>query len=160
MSPDSDTRRVHEAFTLLLRWAQRGDVRRALLGDAAPVLSPSDITLLRTIAAHGPVRASDLASWRGVDKSTVTPRIHRLEDHHLVARHGDPGDKRAALLSVTEAGRRKLAAIDDVGAALFGQALDGWSGDDRQALATLLQRLVTDLAGVPAERTPHRRSPA
>ena len=86
--PDSETRRVHEAFTLLLRWAQRGDVRRALLGDAAPVLSPSDITLLRTIAAHGPVRASDLASWRGVDKSTVTPRIHRLENHHLVARRG------------------------------------------------------------------------
>ena len=142
---------VHDAFTKLLRWAHRGDVRRSLLGAAAQSLSPNDITLLRSIIKHGPVRVSNLASWQGVDKSTVTPQVRRLEEHGLVVRHGDPGDKRAALLTATGQGRQMLQEIDEIGVRLFARALDGWSSADRQALAALMQRLVDELVVVPQE---------
>jgi DNA-binding MarR family transcriptional regulator len=146
MDHDAAAEQVQEAFTRLMRWAQRGDVRRSLLGAAAQALSTNDVTLLRTIIANGPVRASDLASWQGVDKSTVTPQVRRLEERGLVARQGDPGDRRAALLTATDHGRRQLQEIDAAGVRLFGQAIDGWPAADRRTLAALMQRLVDDLA--------------
>lgn len=144
-----DLRLIQDAFTKLLRWAHHGDVRRSLLGSAAQTLSPNDITLLRSIARNGPVRASDLAAWQGVDKSTVTPQVRRLEERGLVDRQGDPGDRRAALLTVSRSGRQKLEEINEAGVRLFATALHDWSGRDRHALATLMQRLVDDLADVP-----------
>jgi DNA-binding MarR family transcriptional regulator len=144
---------VHEAFTALMRWAQRGDVRRLLIGDAAVTLSINDITLLRAIDKHGPVRVSDLAAWQGVDKSTVTPQVHRLEDRGLVARQGDPHDRRAVRLSVTGLGRRTLQGMNEVGVHLFEQALDGWPRADQRALATLMLRLAAELAVVPHQST-------
>jgi DNA-binding MarR family transcriptional regulator len=151
---DPPAQRVQEAFTRLLSWAQRGDVRRALLGAAAPALSTHDITLLRMIVRRGPVRASDLASWQGVDKSTVTPQVHRLEQRGVVTRHGDPGDRRAVLLTATDQGRQQLREIDEAGVHLFDSALDSWSDADRGALATLMQRLADDLADQPRKRAP------
>jgi DNA-binding MarR family transcriptional regulator len=122
-----------------------------LLESTAETLSTNDITLLRAITAHGPVRISDLASWQGVDKSTLTPQVRRLEDRDLVARQGDPGDRRASLMTVTDHGRRRLDAMDRAGEDLFERALDGWSDDDRRHLATLMQRLAAGLAVVPHE---------
>ncbi|MEV4703195.1 MarR family transcriptional regulator [Actinoplanes sp. NPDC049316] len=151
---------IHAAFTRLMRWAHRGDVRRLLLGSAAEALSMNDITLLRAIGTHGPVRGSDLAAWQGVDKSTITPQVRRLEDRGLIAREGDPGDRRAALLTVTEHGRRKLRKIDDSGALLFERAVDGWSDDDRRLLGELMTRLAAELALVPKESVLHARQRA
>jgi DNA-binding MarR family transcriptional regulator len=144
----SSAQQVHQAFTKLMRWAQRGDVRRALIGGAAETLSTNDITLLRMIGSHGPIRVSDLASWQHVDKSTVTPQVRRLEERGLVARQGDPGDKRAVLLTATDHGRQRLQEMDTVGVRLFDQALDGWSDPDRRAFAALMQRFVDELADV------------
>ncbi|MEU8611524.1 MarR family transcriptional regulator [Actinoplanes sp. NPDC048791] len=162
MLPD-DTRpaeRVQEAFTTLLWWAHRGDVRRSLLGAAAQTLSTNDITLLRMIVRHGPVRVSDLASWHGVDKSTVTPQVHRLEERGVVTRHSDPGDRRAVLLTATDEGRQRLQTIDRAGVRLFENALDGWSDTDRGTLAALMHRLADELAQVPQDSTagPRRQS--
>jgi DNA-binding MarR family transcriptional regulator len=149
--------RVQEAFTRLLEWRQRGDVRRSLLGAAAQTLSTNDITMLRMIAVRGPVRVSDLAAWQGVDKSTVTPQVHRLEERGVVVRHGDPDDRRAVLLTATDQGRQRLQEIDEAGARLFAVALDDWSEADRRTLAALMQRLAGDLAHVPQDRNPHPR---
>jgi DNA-binding MarR family transcriptional regulator len=153
----SASHHVQQAFTELMRWAHRGDVRRSMLGAAAQEMSTNDITLLRAITTHGPVRVSDLAAWQGVDKSTITPQVRRLEQRGLVARDGDPGDKRAALLTATDQGRQRLQEMDEVGARLFEQAFDGWSSRDRQTLATLMQRLIDGLASVPQKSVLHSR---
>jgi DNA-binding MarR family transcriptional regulator len=153
---DDSAEQVQEAFTQLMRWAQRGDARRTLIGAAARTLSTNDITLLRMIITHGPIRVSDLASWQSVDKSTVTPQVRRLEERGLVARQGDLGDKRAVLLTATDQGRRRLQEMNTQGVRLFEQALDDWSESDRRALAALMSRFVGGLAVVPQ----HADSPA
>jgi len=154
---DSPAHQVQEAFTRLLWWAQRGDVRRSLLGAASRTLSTNDITLLRMIIKRGPVRVSDLASWQGVDKSTVTPQVHRLEQRDVVARHSDPADKRAVLLTATDHGRQILEEIDRAGVHLFENALDGWPLADRSTLAALMQRFADELADVPQDSTSRPR---
>ena len=150
---DAPAQQVQEAFTRLLWWAQRGDVRRSLIGAAAQTLSTNDITLLRMIITRGPVRISELASWQGVDKSTVTPQVHRLELRGVVARQSDAADKRAVLLTATDHGRQRLAEIDKAGVHLFENAIHDWSHADQNALAVLMQRLADALADVPQDST-------
>ena len=137
---------VQAAVTEVLRWASRGDVRRMLLGRAGRDLSVNDVTLLRAIAVGGPVRASDLADSQGVDKSTITPQIRRLEHRGLVARRADPADGRAVLVSATPRGRRVKQQLDEAGAAVFDDILRNWPNEDRRALAILIQRFAQQLA--------------
>lgn len=139
--------RVHSAVTRVLRWGSRADVRRQLLGDAGKDLSPTDTWLLGAIQQQGPVRASDLAGWQGVDKSTITPQVRRLEDFDLVSREVDPTDRRAVLLSLTPRGHQVQRRMGSAGASVLDQVLQGWSADDREALAVLITRFAEDLEG-------------
>ncbi len=146
---------LQEAVTRVVRWAGRPDVRMALLGEAGRELSGNDVHLLRTVAAQGPVRASDLATWQGVDKSTISTQIRRLEERDLVTRRPDPADRRAVLFSATSRGRRLRRRMDAAGAALFVEMLREWTDADRQALGTLLDRFSRQLDDdATTDRTP------
>jgi DNA-binding MarR family transcriptional regulator len=134
----------------MARWAGRPDVRVALLGRAGRELSGNDVHLLRTVVARGPVRASDLAAWQGVDKSTISTQVRRLEERGLVARRPDPADRRAVLFTATARGRKLRRRMDTAGAALFGELLRDWPEEDRLALATLLDRFSRRLDNEPA----------
>jgi DNA-binding MarR family transcriptional regulator len=149
MDDDVAVTTVQEAVTRVVRWAGRPDVRVALLGEAGRELSGNDVHLLRTVVAQGPVRASDLAAWQGVDKSTISTQIRRLEERGLVVRRPDPADRRAVLFTPTAAGRRLRRRMDAAGAMLFGELLRGWTDVDRQALATLLDRFSRQLDDQP-----------
>lgn len=136
---------VERAITAVVQWAARPEARRELLGPHAGGLSANDVALLQLVVDHGPVRATGLAELQGVDKSTVTPQVRRLEKCGMVERRPDPADARAALLTVTEDGLRTHDAIHAAGAAVFDDVLRDWSGDDRRAVAGLLSRFADDL---------------
>ena len=138
---------VQQAVTRVVRWAARPDVRAALLGEAGRGLSGNDVHLLRTVAAQGPVRASDLAAWQGVDKSTISTQIRRLEERDLVVRGPDPADRRAVLFRATPRGRGLRERMDVAAAGLFADLLHGWPDADRQALGALLDRFSRQLEG-------------
>ena len=117
----------------------------ALLGEAGRELSANDVHLLRTVITQGPVRASDLAGWQGVDKSTISTQVRRLEERDLVVRRPHPADRKAVLFSATTRGRRLRRRMDAAGAALFVELLRGWTDADREALGTLLDRFSRQL---------------
>jgi len=136
---ESPGSRVLAAVTEVVRWAGRTGVRGRLLGAAGRELSVNDVHLLRVIVANGPVRVSDLAESQGVDKSTITPQVRRLEERDLVTRRPDPADRRAVLLSVTARGHRIRRQMNKAGAAVFDDVLRDWPDDDRRALAEELR---------------------
>ncbi|GAA3383263.1 MarR family winged helix-turn-helix transcriptional regulator [Cryptosporangium minutisporangium] len=136
--------RVQQATARLTWWTSRGDVRRRLLG-AAGKLSPNDAWLVRTIVAAGTVRVSDAARMQGVDKSTISPQLRRLEAHGLLTREPDPSDGRATLLRATDEGCQWQREFDAGGAAVFADVLSEWSPDDVATLATLLTRFTDQL---------------
>lgn len=136
---------VNEALTAVLRWASRAEVRRARAGTAGAGLSPTDMYLLGAIATRGPVRVSDLARWQGVDKSTVTPQVRRIEARGLVRRAPDPQDRRAWLFTATERGLEVQRELGEGGAAVVRAILATWSRADRETFAGLLTRFSTAL---------------
>jgi DNA-binding MarR family transcriptional regulator len=136
---------VLASLSAVLRWSSRHEVRRELWGCEGAELSPTDVWLLDAIEQRGPVRISDLAAWQGVDKSTVTPQVRRLEEAGLVVRHADPDDGRAALLTLTARGRRTRRRVGVAGARMLDERLAAWSERDRRALSSLLGRFVRDV---------------
>jgi DNA-binding MarR family transcriptional regulator len=132
----------------LVRWRTRPDVRRSMRDPrraAGDELSATDVWLLRYLHEAGASRPGDLAAFQGVDKSTVTSQLRRLEDRKLVRRTADPSDRRAALVGLTALGRRRHDAAAARAQGVLDGLVDDWSERDRAQLARLLGRLTDRL---------------
>ncbi len=146
---------LQSAISAVVRWASRQEVRRELWTVKGFDLSPTDVWLIEAIGDSGPLRLTQLAAWQGVDKSTVTPQVRRLEKAGIVAREPDPDDGRAARLTLTVKGRRVRRRLEAEAARMLDHKLAGWAPEDRRALGALLGRFAHELnadAPDPAER--------
>ena len=138
--------RLQQAFWLLLRWGSRASVRAQFLsGELGRSLTPTDVWIVEVLAERGPMRLTALAAWQGVDKSTVTPQVRRLERAGLVVRTADPQDGRAVLLSLSDDGQGVRDRFRRAGAAVLEDRLSSWGEEDRRVLADLLGRFVEGL---------------
>jgi DNA-binding MarR family transcriptional regulator len=101
--------------------------------------------LLGHVERLAPVRATDLADHVALDLSTISRHLRGLEDAGLLTRYPDPDDRRASLLSVTDAGRDFLEDALRARTALLAAATSDWPADDVSTLSELLTRLAHDL---------------
>lgn len=143
---DDATERVQVAFAALMWWMSRTAVRQRFWAGKDIDLSPTDAWLLEALHAGGPMRVSSLAAWQGVDKSTVTPQVRRLERAGLVDRAADPDDGRASLLRLSPLGEEARTAVRTSGAALLEEHLGVFDDAERQTFADLLGRFATGLS--------------
>lgn len=112
--------------------------------DAAGYALISQIDLATTDGSAG-VRASDVATTLGLDKSTVSRGIAQLERLGLIERVADPDDGRARLLRLTGEGEQRFGAIRAQRRAEFEAILERWNTADLDDLARLLHQLNTDI---------------
>jgi DNA-binding MarR family transcriptional regulator len=136
----------HEAFVrlereiaLLLRRSRAISAR--LAGQLHPDLDGAAYGLLALLEDTGPLRASDLVTRLGLDKSTVSRQISTLVDLGLVDRAADPADGRAQVLTPSAQGSARLAEIRAVRRARWEADLSGWPSEDVAVLGELLNRL-------------------
>jgi DNA-binding MarR family transcriptional regulator len=137
---------AHEAFVelereigLLLRRSRAISAR--LAGELHPDLDGAAYGLLSLLQDAGPLRASDLVTRIGLDKSTVSRQVAHLVDLGLVHREADPDDGRAQVLTPSPEGASRLARIRDVRRARWEDDMSDWPASDVAALADLLRRL-------------------
>jgi len=134
-----DLEDLERELSLLLRRA------RALSGELSreihPDLDAAAYVLLATLTEAGPMRANDLAELFGVDKSSISRQVQRLERLGFLARRADETDRRAQLLAATPKGKRRLTAASKARRKRFRGRLDGWNAADVRDLARLLSRL-------------------
>ena len=114
----------------------------------------SDLTLpqyrLLVMVAGGDQRASKLAGRLALSKPTVTAAVDGLVERGLLIRSEVPCDRRAVDLSLTDEGRRALAATDAAISERLARVLDRCA-DPTLARAGLLQ-LSAAVEAVVAER--------
>jgi DNA-binding MarR family transcriptional regulator len=113
-------------------------------GGAPSGLDRSGYWVLAKLASLAPIRLSDLSVALELDPSTVSRHIKALSKAGYVGREGDPGDRRAAFLSPTEAGYRELEASRVMRLRALEEAMAGWPASERSLLVELLERLVAD----------------
>jgi DNA-binding MarR family transcriptional regulator len=143
---DENFLQLEQELGLLLRRAQASST--ALSRRVHPDLEPSAYVLLGHIVATPGVRASDLATFIGVGRGTISRQLSRLSALGLVARRPDPEDFRGQLLDLTEEGHRRFESAQAARRAYLHSALATWSTEDVDRLAAQLARLNADLAEV------------
>ena len=131
--------RLEREIALLLRRARAISAR--LAGELHPDLDGAAYGLLALLQDTGPLRASDLVTRLGLDKSTVSRQVSTLVDLGLVERTADPADGRAQVLTPSAEGSARLAAIREVRRARWEADLASWPAEDVATLAELLSRL-------------------
>jgi DNA-binding MarR family transcriptional regulator len=74
-------------------------------------LTPSQISVLFTIVRFGPLRLSEVAEIERLNPTMLSRIAAQLSDAGLIRRSADPGDRRAALVQASAAGRRMRERI-------------------------------------------------
>ena len=95
-------------------------------GELHPDLDGAAYGLLSLLQDAGPLRASELVTRIGLDKSTVSRQVAHLVDLGLVDRAADPVDGRAQVLTPSAEGAARLARIRDVRRARWEDDLSDW----------------------------------
>lgn len=137
---------------MLLRRA-RG-ISGQLARDLHPELEPGAYGLLLRVLTTDGARATDLASYLGIGKPTVSRQLATLERLGLIERSRDTEDARAQVVTLTASGREQVGRVQALRRAHFLERLSSWSDDDVQLLADLLGRFNDLPAPAGAEETP------
>ncbi|MDJ0341750.1 MarR family transcriptional regulator [Streptomyces sp. H10-C2] len=133
-----------------LRRALRASIRSEFPWEALPM---AQVELLQVLGEHTPARVGDLAQRQRLAASTVSGIIGQMMTAGLVAREVDPNDRRASVVTLTDAGRDKLAAWTDAHERRMDIALSTLDEADRAALRAALPALFRIAAhlGEPAD---------
>ncbi|MEX0943394.1 MAG: MarR family transcriptional regulator [Pseudomonadales bacterium] len=62
--------------------------------------------------SHGPRRAAELASESSIRKPSITSLINTLESRGWISREGDPADRRAISIRITQEGTAIMKAFE------------------------------------------------
>ena len=128
---------------LLMRAART--LRRSWGGALEPWgLSPHQARALRSVGRADGLRLSDLADALRIAPRSATEVVDALVERALVARTPDPGDRRAVVVRLTDAGRAALAEVEAARAADAERLFSSLDAHERADLARLLRRLVEE----------------
>ncbi|WP_427164697.1 MarR family winged helix-turn-helix transcriptional regulator [Streptomyces sp. C1-1] len=133
----SDARLLTEAVTRLRR-ALRSSIRTDYPWEALPM---AQVELLQVLGEHSPARVSELATRQRLAPSTVSGLIGQMITAGLVVRAVDPVDRRASVVTLTDAGREQLVAWTGAHERRMDAALAALGDADRAALAAALPAL-------------------
>ncbi len=101
----------------------------------------TQVTLLASVAVHGPVRRSDLGRWLHFDSSTLTRNLRVMLDNKWLEEVRDPKDARGLPLQATKAGRDLLHALGPAWHRAQERALGLIGGEGRTAVMGLFDRV-------------------
>ncbi|WP_018686745.1 MarR family winged helix-turn-helix transcriptional regulator [Actinokineospora enzanensis] len=116
-----------------------------LAAQVHPGLDGASYSLLVHLGGIGPLRAADMVERTGLDKSTVSRQIARLEELDLIERVADPTDGRARLVQLTELGGARLAEVRADRRKRLRTSLTEWSTPEIEEFSRLLAKLNGDL---------------
>jgi DNA-binding MarR family transcriptional regulator len=93
------------------------------------------LSALKSLQQHGELTPRELAHRERIRPPTMTKLIAALEEAQLLSRVPHPGDRRQAILRLTQDGTDVLAAEASATEHWLTKRLDGLSRDERDALA-------------------------
>ncbi|MEH0109918.1 MarR family transcriptional regulator [Tersicoccus sp. MR15.9] len=99
------------------------------------------VGILYMLCSASERRATDLADDLGIGTSALSRQISALEERGLLSRRPDPADGRASLLSVTDAGRGLVGAVNAERTQRLKDLLTGWDEAEAETATRTLGRL-------------------
>ncbi|HEY3716226.1 MAG TPA: MarR family transcriptional regulator [Jatrophihabitantaceae bacterium] len=125
-----------------------GRLNRKLRVRTASGLTPSQASIIATLAAAGPLHIGELARREAVTAPSASRAVDRLVELELLKRTADPDDARRHTVALTRRGRAAAASSDDAATRLLAQALRRRTVSESRTLQRalpVLQAIITDL---------------
>lgn len=139
---------LEEALSTVVRNANVWRLHDLITEDAGVELDRAAYGVLTALEGDPGVRLSALADRLGIDISTASRHVHSLQQKELVRRATDPADRRAANLSLTDAGRDVLTKVHSARCRLVERVVIDWPAEDVDRLSELMGHLGRGLAEV------------
>ncbi|PTM86992.1 MarR family winged helix-turn-helix transcriptional regulator [Streptomyces sp. VMFN-G11Ma] len=131
-----------------LRLAMGRVTRRLRQAHAVGDVSLSGMSVLARLSNDGPDTPTALAEMERVRPQAMASTLTLLEQRGLVGRSPDPADGRRSIVTITDEGRTMLAERRSESVHRLGTVLEGFTADERAALAAalpLLDRMAAQL---------------
>lgn len=113
------------------------------LADAnVPHVKPAYLWSLINLWNEDALKVVDLGKRSGLEASTMSGLLDRMERDGLVTRVPDPSDRRVLRINLTDEGRRVRDPVIREVERLLSEMLDGISGDEIARTTNLLQRIL------------------
>jgi DNA-binding MarR family transcriptional regulator len=108
-------------------------------------LTPSKLRALDLLAQHRGLRVGDLADRVGVDDTTATRLVDRLQELGLVERRSAEDDRRATVVALTAEGEELVAGVAAQRRLFFCDVLEALDPDERAQLVRLTAKAALAL---------------
>jgi DNA-binding MarR family transcriptional regulator len=102
--------------------------------------------VLLLLDAHGPRSQRQLADGAGCEPPSITLMVRKLESAGLLSRRPDPGDARAVVVELTDAGRALVPRLKHVWRDLADETVAGLTATPVDQLVAVLTELAESLA--------------
>lgn len=143
----SDVERLETAVSRIARRKGLGGLHSYLKRVAGVDLDRAGYAVLRKIN-DGPTRITDLAVALGVEPSTISRHVQRLEERGLLERVQDPNDRRATLVDTSTGGFAVVRRVEEDRRRVLALVLESWDSEERRLFVDLMERFSSDLIEV------------
>lgn len=109
-------------------------------------LYPGQEVLMLQLWEHGEQRQSDLIRTLGLDSSTVTKMLQRMEQAGFVSRRRAELDRRVVLVSATRAGQALRSQVEAAWRELEALTVADMSLEEQTVAMKILERFAANLA--------------
>lgn len=92
------------------------------------------------------MRQKTVAEQMGINQSSASELVDKLENDGYIVRRIDPGDKRATLLFLTEKGEARAAEVEDERDEMIHDLFAVLTEEEKQTLSNLLDKLLSGSA--------------
>jgi DNA-binding MarR family transcriptional regulator len=133
----SAIKQLGDEFFIVSRLS-RNYVTTAMAQSGVPMVRSK---LLSTLADNGPSRVTDLAAYAHTAVRSATQAVDALERDGLAVRSPDPDDRRATLVTITEAGREAMLLSRKPMLAAYDRLFGSLPAEERAALSATLAKL-------------------
>ncbi|MCD5312066.1 MarR family winged helix-turn-helix transcriptional regulator [Kineosporia babensis] len=144
-SADSELARIQESIAWLIRLGEFHRFHRGETGGG-PMLDRTAFLLLSRLADGQALTMGEIAEQFDMTPSTATRRVAPLADAGLVQRERHPEHHRTVIISITDAGRARVAAVRKARVETLRQTFRDWLPEELSVLAANIDRLTRTLA--------------
>lgn len=119
-------------------------LRKQLESVGAQRVRPAYLGVLMSLWKEDGLKAVDLCRRAGIEPSSMTGLLDRMESDGLLVRTADPDDRRAQRICLTEEGRRVRAAAEAVVTRTLDTLLAGVREPDIRRLKQVLRQVLAN----------------
>ncbi|MCS6580743.1 MarR family winged helix-turn-helix transcriptional regulator [Curtobacterium citreum] len=141
----SDDPTPPQALRTLVSWqaGRLATIGARLTSARMPLEARSDFAVLAALDENGALSQAEIGRALGLDRNNVNGIVVRLEGDEAVTREPDPTDRRRNVVTITAAGRVRLAEIQVLADAVQDELLAALSTKERKDLIHLLDRVLS-----------------